>query len=453
MKKILFLTLVFVSLLFIACGNSNDMKSDGPTEVSIEISSTEPVEIVFWHSLGGEANGAAVARIIDGFNASQDKVVVESQFQGTYDDAITKLKSSSASDYPDIMQLYDVGTRWMIDSGLSHTMQDYIDADSYDISDYESNILAYYSVDGVLHSMPFNCSSPVLIYNKTALDAAGLDPETAFATLEAAEDTANKLVEAGVVEVGGSLTNYSWVVEQLVGMQGKELMNNGNGRESAPTAMAADENGAFETLLAAYKSAANNPNMRVWGKGTAESKSQFATGTVGYIYDSSSIYVSTALAAQGKFEIGFAPLPKVDENLDGGVSVGGGSLWMMDSGDSDRAAAAWAFMKYATDAAVQAQFAIDTGYLPIRTSASELDFFVDYATNVNKGMMVTINSLRSSKPEYAGSLMGVFPSARVIIENEIETLYGNPSIDVSEVIETIAEDINGEVEMYNLANM
>ncbi len=452
MKKILLLTLVFASIILFACNNQESGGSDGTTEVKVDISSSQPIEIVFWHSLGGEANGAAIDRIIDGFNASQDKVIVESQFQGTYDDAITKLRSSSPSDYPDIMQLYDVGTRWMIDSGLSHTMQDYIDADSYDVSDYEENILAYYSVDGVLHSMPFNCSSPVLIYNKTALDAAGIDASTAFTTLAVAEETANKLAEAGVVEVGGSLTNYSWVVEQLVGMQGKELMNNGNGRESAPTALAADSNGAFEALLTAYKSAANNPNMRVWGKGTTESKTQFATGTVGYIYDSSSIYVSTALAAQGKFEIGFAPLPKVDENLDGGVSVGGGSLWMMDSGDSDRAAAAWAFIKYATDSEAQAQFAIDTGYLPIRTSASELDFFTDYATNVNQGMMVTINSLRSSKPEYAGSLMGIFPSARVIIENEIETLYGNPSMNIDDVIENIANDINAEVEMYNLAN-
>ncbi len=452
MKKILFFTVVLVSALFIACSNQDTNKSDEPTEVTVDISSTEPVHIVFWHSLGGEANGAAVARIIDGFNASQDKVIVESQFQGTYDDAITKLKSSGEADYPDIMQLYDIGTRWMIDSGLSHTMQDYIDADNYDVSDYEENILAYYSIDGVLHSMPFNCSSPVLIYNKTALDEAGLDANTAFATLADAEETANKLVEAGVVEVGGSLTNYSWVVEQLVGMQGKHLMNNGNGRESAPTEVAADQNGAFESLLTAYKSAANNSNMKAWGKGTSESKTQFATGTVGYIYDSSSIYVSTSLAAQGKFEIGFAPLPKVDPNLDGGVSVGGGSLWMVDSGNSDKAAAAWQFIKYATSAEVQAQFAIDTGYLPIRTSASELDFFEDYATNVNKGMMVTIDSLRNSKPEYAGALMGVFPGARVIIENEIETLYGNPSKDVSEVIETIANDINSEVEMYNLAN-
>ncbi len=452
MKKIILFTMVLVSMMFIACSKQDTSMTNEPTEVVVDIASDEPVKIIFWHSLGGEANGAAVARIIDGFNASQDKVIVESQFQGTYDDAITKLKSSSESAYPDIMQLYDVGTRWMIDSGLSHTMQDYINADNYDISDYEENILAYYSIDGTLHSMPFNCSSPVLIYNKTALDALGLDATTAFSTLEAAEETANKLANVEGIEVGGSLTNYSWVVEQLIGMQGKELMNNGNGRESAPTAVAADQNGAFETLLTAYKSAANNPNMRVWGKGTAESKSQFATGTVGYIYDSSSIYVSTALAAKGKFEIGFASLPKVDENLDGGVSVGGGSLWMMDSGDSDRAAAAWAFIKYATSSEVQAQFAIDTGYLPIRTSAAELDFFVDYATNVNKGMMVTINSLRNSKPQYAGALMGVFPSARVIIENEIETLYGNPSKDVNEVIESIASDINAEVEMYNLAN-
>ena len=422
-----------------------------PKEVVTEVTSDQPVKIVFWHSMGG-ANGEALDKIINGFNASQSKVIVEGQFQGTYDEAITKLRATGKGDRPDIMQLYDIGTRWMMDSGFALKMQSYIDKDQYDISDYEPNILAYYSIDGALYSMPFNCSSPVLIYNKTALDKAGLDPTTAFATLADAENTANVLREKGGVEVGGSLTNYSWVFEQLLSVQEKEFLNNGNGRTSLATKVVADENSGGVNILNYYKSASLNPNMRIWGKGTTESKKQFATGTVGYIYDSSSIYVATKEAAEGKFEIGFAKLPKVDGSNTGGNSVGGGSLWMIDNGDSNKEAAAWAFIQYATSAQSQAEWAMGTGYIPIRKESVELPAFQAYVKEVNPGMMVAIESLRDSKPNCAGALMGVFTQARTFVENEIEILNEDKNVTPEETMQKIAAQINQELEVYNKTN-
>lgn len=423
-----------------------------PSSVITEVESdTGPINVVFWHSMGGR-NEEALTKIVDGFNKSQDKVVVEAQYQGTYDDAITKLRATGAGARPDIMQLYDIGTRWMIDSGYALKMQNYIDQDKYDISDYEPNILAYYSLEDGLHSMPFNCSSPVIIYNKTAAEKAGLDLGTAFSSFEELEKTAKTMKEKGGVTVGGSLTNYSWVFEQLVGIQDKELLDNGNGRQGRATKMVMDENGAGLAILQGYKSASQNPAMSFWGKGTSESKKQFATGTVGYIYDSCSIYEDTAAAAEGKFEIAFAPLPKVGAGDTGGTSVGGGSLWMIDNEDENRAAAAWQFIKYATGAEVQAQWAMGTGYLPIRKSATDLPQFVTYCKDVNPGMMVAVDSLRNSKPSCAGALMGVFPKARTIIENEVEILMNEAAATPEKALETIVAQINDEINMYNKTN-
>jgi sn-glycerol 3-phosphate transport system substrate-binding protein len=151
--------------------------------------------IVWWHSMGGR-NGDALIRLVNDFNAAQDKIIVEAQFQGSYDDGIAKLRTTDKGAGPDIMQLYDIGTRWAIDSGYTLKMQDFIDRDRYDISDYEANILAYYRMDGVLYSMPFNSSSPVIIYNKEALARAGLDPKTAFATMEDCLATGKALAAA-----------------------------------------------------------------------------------------------------------------------------------------------------------------------------------------------------------------------------------------------------------------
>ena len=137
-----------------------------------------PTEITFWHSMGG-VNGEAIAKMVEDFNvAYEGKIKVNVEFQGSYDDAINKVKAAGMSAMPaDVMQIYDIGSRFMIDSGWALPMQQMIDAEGYDVSRIEPNIAAYYTIDGILYSMPFNSSTPLLYYNKTAFAEAGLDPE------------------------------------------------------------------------------------------------------------------------------------------------------------------------------------------------------------------------------------------------------------------------------------
>ncbi len=462
----LLLALVMCVSLFSACGSSSP-SSAAPSQSSDAGSSqsaaapTAPqttadasagkVKIIFWHAMGGR-NGEYLDKMVASYNSSQDAVEVEAQYQGNYDDAMAKLRATPAGSGPDIMQLYDIGTRWMIDNGNIHVMQDFINADNYDISDYEENILAYYAlVDGTLYSMPFNCSSPVIVYNKEALAAANLDPKTAFATMDDCLNTAKAIADAGL-QVGGSFTNYSWVFEQLISMQELELVDNGNGRLDRATKVIMDENNAALNILSKWKPIADAPFTQTYGKGTNESKQQFATGNVGFILDSCSVYVDVSAAAGGSFSVGFAPVPKVNAGDTGGVSVGGGSLWLMDNGDDNKAAAAWDFIKFVTSAEEQAKWSMGTGYLPIRKSALELDFYKDYLTNTNPELIVAIEALQGSKPNCAGAVMGVFPQARVIIENGIETMINDPSASPESVIKTMCEEINAEIDMYNRTN-
>jgi sn-glycerol 3-phosphate transport system substrate-binding protein len=348
------------------------------------------------------------------------------------------------------MQLYDIGTRWAIDSGATLKMQDFINRDKYDVSDYEPNILAYYTLDGELYSMPFNCSSPVILYNKEALEKAGLDPKTAFATMDACLAAGQAMKKAGI-EVGGSFTNYSWVFEQLVSIQDKDLLDNGNGRKGRATQVIAGD--ALLNIFTKHQAIVADPSNKLFGKGTAESKNQFATGAVGYIVDSCSIYADVSAAAGGKFHVGYAPVPKVNPGDSGGVSVGGGSLWLMDNGDSKRADAAWEFVKFVTGAQQQAEWSMGTGYLPIRRSAVDLPIYQDYISNTNPELIVAIEALRNSKPSCAGSVMGVFSKARVIIENEVEAMVNNPSgVTPQTVVNNIVSQINEEIALYNRTN-
>jgi sn-glycerol 3-phosphate transport system substrate-binding protein len=408
---------------------------------------TGKTKIVFWHAMGGR-NQEALDKLISAYNASQSKVEVEGQYQGNYDDAITKLRATPQGQGPDVMQLYDIGTRWAIDSKTTLKMQDFINADKYDISDYEPNILAYYMVDGELYSMPFNCSSPVLVYNKQAVAAAGLDPKTAFATMDACLESGQKMAAAGYA---GSFTNYSWIFEQLVSIQDKDLLDNGNGRKTRASKVIAND--ALLNIFTKLNAIARDPSNKTFGKGTSESKNQFAAGMTGYILDSCSVYVDVSAAAGGKFDVGFASVPKVNPGDAGGVSVGGASLWLMDSGNKNRANAAWDFVKFLTGAQQQAELSMGTGYLPIRRSTVNLPVYQDYIKNTNPELLVAIEALRSSKPSCAGSVMGVFSKARVIIENEVETMMNSPTtVTAQSVVDKIVTQINEEITLYNRTN-
>ena len=165
-KACCLVVLVLFVLGAVGCGGGEKPKTDAK----------KPTKVVFWYSVGGKVSESTKA-LVEKFNASQKDIVVEAIFQGSYDDAINKLKQSIVSkSAPHVMQVYDIGSRFMIDSKAVVPVQKWVDAEKVDLKVYEPNLLAYYTVDNKLYSMPFNTSTPILYYNKNMFKEAGLDP-------------------------------------------------------------------------------------------------------------------------------------------------------------------------------------------------------------------------------------------------------------------------------------
>ena len=123
----------------------------------------------------GGTGQEALDDIVEDFNKSQDKIQVNAEYQGTYDESLTKFNTVAGTDSaPTMIQTFEIGTMSMINSGNIEPIQEFIDADGYDMSGLEENIINYYSLDGKFYSMPFNSSTPVMYYNKDAFKAAGL---------------------------------------------------------------------------------------------------------------------------------------------------------------------------------------------------------------------------------------------------------------------------------------
>ena len=146
------LTVIILFGLFLqACTPAATKAPESATkapEVATKAPSSEVVNIAFWHAMSGH-NGEVIEELVKRFNDSQSAIVVTPTYQGSYDDSINKLKAGLQSkDVPAIVQVYDIGTRLMIDLGVMTPMQSFIDKEKFDVSDIEPGVANYYSVDG-----------------------------------------------------------------------------------------------------------------------------------------------------------------------------------------------------------------------------------------------------------------------------------------------------------------
>lgn len=404
--------------------------------------------ITFWHAMGG-VNGEALDYLVKKFNDENEYgITVVAEYQGSYDDSINKLKSAQLGNMgADLVQVYDIGTRFMMDSGWIVPMQDLVDADGFDLSVIEPNIAAYYTVGDTLYSMPFNSSTPILYYNKDMFEAAGIaEAPTSFEEIKEAGD---KLKASGVDEVI-SLAIYGWFFEQFTCKQGLPYVNNGNGRDSYATAVAFDENGAALNILTAWKDLYDSGYAPNVGRGGDAGLADFSAGKSAMTLGSTASLKQILQDVNGKFEVGTAYFPTVVDGSEGGVSIGGASLWALNNNDDVKKAATWKFVKFLVSAESQAYWNAQTGYFPVTTEAHTEKVFLDNVAEYPQ-FQTAIDQLHDSAPQYAGALISVFPEARAIVETEIENMLNN-GVSPEDTVASLAQQINKSIEEYNELN-
>lgn len=450
---------LLVALMFLgltACAGSkeapNNSTDESKTQSSEQAENTESqgsadkTTIVFWHSMGGNLNDA-IDHLVEEYNNSQDKYVVKAQFQGEYDDALTKLRSSaSGKDVgADLVQVFDLGTRYMIDSGLIKPIQDFVDQDNYDTSQLEENLLAYYTVDGKLNSMPFNSSTPLLYYNKDMFDGAGVEVPK---SLEEMKETGKKLMDSGVTEMPISMSVYGWWIEQFMSKQGLDIFDEENGRKANPTKSVFDENAGVTNVLKEWKELKDlgiAPNV-----GKQGGDPEFKAGTSAMTFASTASLAQILSEVGDRFEVGTAYFPGVMASDSNGVSIGGASLYALDSGDEEKMQGTWDFIKFLVSVDSQTYWNANTGYFPVNKGVLDTEEFKELIDK-SPQFETAINQLHDSSPEDQGALATVFQESRQIIEKYVEEML-NDKLSPEEASKKMAEEIDAALESYNKVN-
>jgi sn-glycerol 3-phosphate transport system substrate-binding protein len=396
------------------------------------------VEVQWWHAMGG-VNGERVNKMAADFNASQSEYKVVPTYKGNYTETMTAaIAAFRAGEQPNIVQVFEVGTATMMAAkGAIYPVEQVMkDAgEPFDKSDFLPAVISYYQTpEGELLSMPFNSSTPVLWYNKDALDAAGASVPATWAEVR---DSAQKLVDNGM-ECGFSFGWQSWVMlENYSAWHNIPLGTKENGFAGFDTEFTFN-NDAVAARLDDIASMSKD-NLFVYGGRRGDSLPKFTNGECGMWLNSSAYY--GGIKGQAEFEFGQAMLPLDTDVADAPQNsiIGGATLWVLTGGEKEEYVGVAKFMTYLASPEVQAWWHQETGYVPITTAAYELSKEQGfYDANPGTDTAIIQLSLNEPTPASRGLRFGNFVQIRDVINEEMEALWAGDKT-AAEAMDTAVE--------------
>jgi sn-glycerol 3-phosphate transport system substrate-binding protein len=423
------------------------------------VPSGKTVEISLWHTeLASNLN--TLQALVRRFNSAQSEVKVKLAFQGSKnEESMAKvLASLGGGDLPTIAVLDEVQTQRLIDTGAFRPVQEFIDRDNYDLSDFDPKVTRFYTLDGRLWAMPISISVPLLYYNKVAFREVGLDPEKPPKDLEELKEVSRKFVKrdshGNLMRAGISLDILPWYLEVALAEHGELYLNNDNGRAGRATEVAF--NGATGQALFQWWHDTIKEGLGVdVGRNPtgADNLLAIASGQVAMTRSGSQalrsvVEVLEGGLAQTDVEMGVAAVPGVP----GGTGASGTysrGLWFAKDRPEAEQEAGWKFVKWLLEPEQQAEWFAGTGYLPVTNSSYDLPA-AQQAMEQYPQFQIAVDLFRSSKATTAtvGPLLGPFNAVRDEVVRGLEETVVNDK-DPIEALNDAAEEANKVIEDYN----
>lgn len=396
----------------------NELGASATTTISLTVKNevdfipsdltSDDIEITLWHSNGSTIEGA-LNTYAGEFEALYPNVTVNIVKNGDNYDALRQnvVSAIKGGTLPNIVQGYPDHVAEYIANNVILSLNPYIDNptwgyDSTDETETLEDILWNYreensqfvgdnATPGEFYSLPFNKSTEVLIYNTDVVDAlissGAIDemPTTwqgLFAASSAFEGVADNYIDqygtalgltaAEITEAKDLFIPYSYDSEDnafitLIRQWGGEYTatnSEGNGEYLFDSQEAID----MLTYFSNNKDKITIPSH--WGQ--AYASDVFKKGqTFVTVGSTGGAYYNTPTTVGGEYLFDFevAPIPyNADLPNDKAVIQQGTNMSLTNSGSDQQKLASWLFLKYLTSRDVQLDFALETGYSPIRSS-------------------------------------------------------------------------------------
>ncbi|AXF55960.1 ABC transporter substrate-binding protein [Salicibibacter kimchii] len=343
--------------LMAACTNEGEGAS-GSTETSGD---DGPIEIEYWYAFGdkiGENNEA----LVEEFNESQDEIVVNAHYQGDYEDLHSQTQAGvAAGDAPHVTLNEIASMGAFAQSGMTEDLTLYIEEDNVDLDDYVEGLMGNSYIDDGIYGLPYLRSTPILYLNATMLEEEGLDP-AGPENWDEFQEYANTLTEGD--RVGMTMPVDIWFYEGFVRQNGDSVLSEDE-TEAAFNSEAGV--GALEFLQDMY----DEGSLKVpTGDEAGDIALQdFTNEQAGMAFSSTANLTNYMdIAEESGFELNTTFMPANEQY---GTPTGGANLVMIADQPEEEKQAAWEFIKWMTEPEQTITASTNTGYLPMRESATE----------------------------------------------------------------------------------
>ncbi len=387
------LSVVLMVLLLGGCastGNSTEENLDtkgSSAQAAAQTTTTdtaEPVEIEFWHALGGDL-ATAVNATIEAYNASQSKYVITPVVIGSYSEIDEKLQAAYAAKVvPALVMGGSQDTYYQ--KGLTETFEDYM-PESYDKDDIVGGFLDAAVRDGKMQFAPAYGTSQVLYYNKAVLEEAGytVDDLSSWQKLEA--------LSPSVVGISTNPDSIQYVWEPMWGYSNMiDVVSSAGGKFISDDGQTVLINDTIwvEVLDQFRKWIHEDGTMRIHSGGQGweywyETMDDWVYGlSLGYTgspgdYTIAYEAVTSAILDGYKNDFAVAQQPGWEDNDP--APYFSSMMYYLPKGENlteEQRFGAADFVSFATSTENTAAFSMATGYVAVRKSVLELDDYKAY---------------------------------------------------------------------------
>lgn len=388
-------------------------------------------EIQFWHAMDGHL-GESVNELVRKFNDSQREFEVKAVYKGTYPETLAAAMAAyRRKDAPNIVQVYEVGTQTMMWSNAIVPVHRLMKQQgiAIDWDDFIEAVTAYYSKDGVLYSMPFNASTPILYYSKDVFARAGLGaaPPATWPEVEAAS---RKILATGAAKCGFTVSRPSWawaILENTFAWHDQPFATNQNGHTGLDTRLLIDGDFGRKHVETFVRWRAEG--IFSYGDGRTQPDPQFVGGECAMLIESSAFI--GALGRSLKFRWGTGQFPHWGAYPKGHTTLGGATLWVMRGHPSAEDRGVAEFLAFIAATPQQKWWSTTTGYVPITKSAvKSLEDDGFYKRHPEQWTAVSQLLSPVSNPDSRGPRLGNYVQVRAVIELQLENIFaGKVSVE------------------------
>lgn len=320
----------------------------------------EVVELKYWYAWQDKIaeNNKEKVEEFNNTIGKENGVHITAEYQGTYVDLHSKLQSAFvANEEPAVSVMEIASIKTFADGGMLAPIDSFIA--QADIDDFYPGLMENSYVNEQLYGVPYLRSTPVLYYNKTLFEQAGLDSSKAPETWEEVIAASTKLAEIGVSGYG--FVSDAWPYEAYIQSAGGSMLSTDETKatfqEAAGIKMAqyfqdgvTKNNFAFYNSSDDLKTAMMNQKVAMFAASTAD------------------LTQNLAVASENGYEIntGFIPM-----DTQRNVPTGGCNLVMTSKLDDQQKEAAALFINYMIAPETALSSHLKTGYLPTRQSLKD----------------------------------------------------------------------------------